>query len=482
MKSQVNAPGAHGSPAQVLYDQICRQIRPGGPALSAAALSWCHGQSVAAVALSLNSSPDADTIELWLAKGARRGDIPRRQKIAGQWVDIVPRLGGRPQAQFALASNVDCDPDHAGTVSCVVRDRLEHDRYYLLSCGHVLAGSTQARRGDRIEVSNGAGLLGFGELEDWSPVLGEGVPHVGIDAGIVRVPASLIELLPGDMAPAGVSASFHFDQEIIVKAEVPKSGTLKTRWSGYLDMPATERPQDYYLENAVGYRADPETQAGDSGAAVWTKASNLLLGIHVGAPVGDEQWRSNAILCPLDKIMQWFDVAPMLSSGQAYTALPNDAALASRPSVPPALPRTADGAYTEPASEDIDVVAMTLWGEARGEGEQGMRAVACVIGNRTKREGQQKGYVAVCREFRQFSCWNENDPNRLQLEAVRRNPDNAFRLAAAIARQLIRGELEDFTFGATHYFAASIPQRPNWAKDKNPCFRLGKHLFFNNIA
>lgn len=33
-------------------------------------------------------------------------------------------------------------------------------------------------------------------------------------------------------------------------------------------------------------------------------------------------------------------------------------------------------------TQDIDVVAWTLFGEARGEGRQGMVAVACVIVNR----------------------------------------------------------------------------------------------------
>lgn len=32
--------------------------------------------------------------------------------------------------------------------------------------------------------------------------------------------------------------------------------------------------------------------------------------------------------------------------------------------------------------EDIDTMARTIWGEARGEGVQGMQAIACVIMNR----------------------------------------------------------------------------------------------------
>lgn len=342
--------------------------------------------------------------------------------------------------------------------------------------------AARARRGDRIEFTVNDRVVGDGALEDWSPVLGDALPRVGIDAGIVRVGSDVFKILPRELLPAGVSTAFHFDQDVVVRADDPKGGKLKTRWSGYVDAPGTERPQDYYLENAVGYRAEPATAPGDSGAAVWTAPGDRLIGIHVGAPVGDERWRSNAILCPIDRIMEWFDIEPMLADGSAYAPIPvqsRNAMPAIAPSAPAPVP-AADGAGV--SSQDADVIAMTLWGEARGEGEQGMRAVACVIGNRTERKWQHKiGYAAVCQARWQFSCWNENDPNRVRLEAVRRNPDASYRLAAVIAGQLVRNELPDFTVGATHYYAASMPTRPKWAIGKQPCYRLGNHLFFNNI-
>ena len=46
------------------------------------------------------------------------------------------------------------------------------------------------------------------------------------------------------------------------------------------------------------------------------------------------------------------------------------------------------------ASITIDVLARTIWGEARGEGTSGMSAVACVVINRVK-IAQEKRRVLV---------------------------------------------------------------------------------------
>jgi spore germination cell wall hydrolase CwlJ-like protein len=54
---------------------------------------------------------------------------------------------------------------------------------------------------------------------------------------------------------------------------------------------------------------------------------------------------------------------------------------------PVAAPRPAEAEPLPVSDEDIDVVdahwmALTMWGEARGQGEEGMRAVGHVIANR----------------------------------------------------------------------------------------------------
>ena len=66
--------------------------------------------------------------------------------------------------------------------------------------------------------------------------------------------------------------------------------------------------------------------------------------------------------------------------------------------------------------DDISVMAGTLWGEARSEGEQGMIAVGNVIMNRVAAKSWYGDHIkGVCLKEWQFSCWNDNDPNKQKI-------------------------------------------------------------------
>ena len=78
--------------------------------------------------------------------------------------------------------------------------------------------------------------------------------------------------------------------------------------------------------------------------------------------------------------------------------------------------------------KDSDIVAMTILGEARGEGKAGMYAVACVIAQRSiewKRNGKSITPKQVCLQDWQFSCWNKNDPNRKKLPTLLKTHQHA---------------------------------------------------------
>lgn len=130
---------------------------------------------------------------------------------------------------------------------------------------------------------------------------------------------------------------------------------------------------------------------------------------------------------------------------------------------------------------EIDTLARTIWGEARGEGSIGMQAVAAVIHNRLA-VSRQKGkfwwgnsLIEICQKPYQFSCWNRDDPNyRKVLNADAR--DNSFAKAIDIARVC----LADPTGGATHYHAANI--YPYWARNQQPTATIGKHIFYRILS
>ena len=135
--------------------------------------------------------------------------------------------------------------------------------------------------------------------------------------------------------------------------------------------------------------------------------------------------------------------------------------------------------YNEMAA---DVLARTMWGEARGQGDEGLAAVAHVVLNRVKIAEQRGGYwwggdiIQVCQKPYQFSCWNRSDPNFQKLQNVDKR-DKHFATCLRLARRAVIGTLgHDITNGATHYHADYV--QPYWAKGEEPLVVIGNHLFY----
>ncbi|WP_219097748.1 cell wall hydrolase [Pseudomonas sp. UMAB-40] len=134
---------------------------------------------------------------------------------------------------------------------------------------------------------------------------------------------------------------------------------------------------------------------------------------------------------------------------------------------------------------DIDILARTLWGEARGESQAGMEAVAWTIRNRVF-DGKAKswwgeGYAGVCQKPWQFSCWNANDPNSPYLRGAKPIPAGEYKKALAAATAVVNGSVPDPTGGATHYYATTMPKPPTWVKGATQTLKLGHHVFFKNV-
>lgn len=129
----------------------------------------------------------------------------------------------------------------------------------------------------------------------------------------------------------------------------------------------------------------------------------------------------------------------------------------------------------------IDVLARTIWGEARGESLSGKEAVANVVMNRLKHANRRGKFwwgnslEEICKKPYQFSCWNENDPNYLKIIAVKEE-DSQFVICQRIARRALNGILPDKTNGADHYHADYVT--PKWADARVPCATIGRHLFY----
>ena len=135
------------------------------------------------------------------------------------------------------------------------------------------------------------------------------------------------------------------------------------------------------------------------------------------------------------------------------------------------------------SEKDIDTLARTLWGEARGEGYSGQVAVGWAVKNRVF-DGKDKswwgeGYAGVCLAPHQFSCWNKNHPNFKYLSGQVPIPAAQYAQARKAALDVINGQT-DPTAGATHYHTTSI-KTPVWAKGATVTARLGNHIFYRNV-
>jgi N-acetylmuramoyl-L-alanine amidase len=152
--------------------------------------------------------------------------------------------------------------------------------------------------------------------------------------------------------------------------------------------------------------------------------------------------------------------------------------------VPVPAPATAATDANAAWEETVDILARTLWGEARGEPLRGIEAVAAVVINRVALATRRRGWwwgstiVQVCRMPLQFSCWSERDPNRARLMDVGAG-DLVFATCRRIARRAAAGLLDDPTHGATHYHNRTV--EPAWARDRTPCAEIGNHLFYNDV-
>ncbi len=137
---------------------------------------------------------------------------------------------------------------------------------------------------------------------------------------------------------------------------------------------------------------------------------------------------------------------------------------------------------------DMETMARSIWGEARGECEEGQAAVAWVMRNRAQAARafiarQKRAHplfgdgtlVGACRAPRQFSAWNPGDANAVKLARVGFD-DVSYCRAFAIGCQVWGGLIKDPTGGATHYHRHDI--EPFWAKSMKATALIGAHMFY----
>lgn len=127
-----------------------------------------------------------------------------------------------------------------------------------------------------------------------------------------------------------------------------------------------------------------------------------------------------------------------------------------------------------PLNNAVRCMTRTIYWEAKGEGEKGMRAVAHVVANRVRAKGfpddvcgviTAGGPNAPC----QFSWYCDGRDDAVREPAP-------FATAREIARQVINGESRDPTDGATLFHNTTV--RPYWAARTTRTAKIGNHIFY----
>ena len=141
-----------------------------------------------------------------------------------------------------------------------------------------------------------------------------------------------------------------------------------------------------------------------------------------------------------------------------------------------------------PAAGPILAMALTGYGEARGESLDGKVAVMHTIHNRFLAGRFGATITAVCLAPKQFSCWTAgDDPNHGSLLLMAehaldrtRRVDPLLREFVFLAQGIVNRDLRDSVFGATHYLTKELLERkpPAWARGQSPIVEIGRHVFF----
>jgi len=123
-----------------------------------------------------------------------------------------------------------------------------------------------------------------------------------------------------------------------------------------------------------------------------------------------------------------------------------------------------------------DILARLIYGEARGESDEGKKAVANVVRNRLKKKSWYgKSYKEVSLKPKQFSCFNQEDPNyKILTELVIFDP--IYGKCLEIACDIINNKIKDNTESSTHYHTVGV--LPYWVSKMTFVKQIGNHKFY----
>jgi spore germination cell wall hydrolase CwlJ-like protein len=128
------------------------------------------------------------------------------------------------------------------------------------------------------------------------------------------------------------------------------------------------------------------------------------------------------------------------------------------------------------ADRQIMDIAWTLYNEARGEGEEGMRDVASVLHKRFGTGKSVEDFYKILNKA-QFNGFGEGSPDDFRVSAMAPADNEARAVAQQIAVEMATGKFQP-TVDASHYYNADKAS-PGWGPKLIGAQKRGNHTFGN---
>jgi len=128
---------------------------------------------------------------------------------------------------------------------------------------------------------------------------------------------------------------------------------------------------------------------------------------------------------------------------------------------------------------ELELLTGLIYGEARSESWSGKAGVGITVATRAKHPGfwdWGRNFREIILKPRQFSCFNQSDPNLGALMVAKRIKNATWQECAMIAEQVYLGHIKNFMGEPTHYHALSC--NPEWVKDLKVLGTIGNHKFY----
>lgn len=118
-----------------------------------------------------------------------------------------------------------------------------------------------------------------------------------------------------------------------------------------------------------------------------------------------------------------------------------------------------------------------LWWEARGEGLQGIKAVASVIENRKHSSGYPSTYCKIIKQHKQFSFVLEGKPIHKLEQQVKPSEKEVFALVSSLAEQMLQGRFKPvLPRKVLHYTTHAVSN--TWTQKMQVVAKVGNHRFY----